>query len=279
MNDTRQTLIKAFAAGGFVLLLANSALAADASAWSNDTRSAVRLIAGSNDAATPSLRAGIEIKLQPGWHTYWRYPGDAGVPPRFDFAGSDNLKSAKVLYPAPRVHSDSGGQSLGYENAVIFPVQVTPKQAGKPVTLKLKIEYAVCEKLCVPAEGKAELTVSQSPSTQDGALIAAETLVPKPAAATSLDLRAKRVTTDAKPLVMVDLAAPDGKAVALFAEGPTPDWALPIPQPAQGAPAGRQHFSFVLDGLPGGVDPKAAFALTFTVVTATGAYEVTTRLD
>src|SRR5215831_11014656 len=68
------------------------AWAADASPWDGDTRAGLRLVAGTrpNDA---SARAGIEIKLAPGWKTYWRYPGDSGVPPRFDFAGSQNVKS------------------------------------------------------------------------------------------------------------------------------------------------------------------------------------------
>ena len=85
------------------------ARAADASPWAEDTRSAVRLIAGANKNGEAPLRAGIEIKLQPGWKTYWRYPGDSGVPPRFDFSGSENLKAAKVLYPAPHLFTDEAG--------------------------------------------------------------------------------------------------------------------------------------------------------------------------
>jgi len=258
---------------------AGNALAGDASAWSEDTRSALRLIAGRNAKDVPHLRAGIEIKMRPGWHTYWRYPGDAGVPPRFDFSGSTNVKSAKVLYPAPQVHSDGGGQSLGYADSVIFPVQVAPKEPGKPVTLRMKADYAVCEKLCVPAEGTAELSVGAGDSAQDAALQTAEARVPRTVEAADLSLTARRVGGGAKPLVMVELAPPEGGPVQIFAEGPTPEWALPIPQPAPGAPAGRQQFSFALDGLPAGVDPNSPFALTFTVVNGARAYEVTTRLD
>src|SRR5262245_10040225 len=78
-------------------------LAADASPWDNDLRSSARLIAASasGESGNRVLRAGIEIKLLPGWKTYWRYPGDSGVPPAFDFSASQNLKSATVLFPAP----------------------------------------------------------------------------------------------------------------------------------------------------------------------------------
>ena len=278
MHNMRQIIPILLAACG-VAASAGNARAGDASTWSEDTRSAMRLIAGRNAKDVPQLRAGIEIKMKPGWHTYWRYPGDAGVPPRFDFAGSTNVKVAKVLYPAPQVHSDSGGQSLGYSDSVIFPVAVTPKDPGKPATLRVKVDYAVCEKLCVPAEGNAEVTLSAGDSAQDSALQAAEARVPKKVAAADLKLTARRVDGGAKPLVMVELAPPDGGPVQIFAEGPTPEWALPIPQPAPGAPAGRQQFSFALDGLPSGVDPKGPFDLTFTVVKGERAYEVTTRLD
>lgn len=278
MNDI-PTVISTILLAGVTLVVSGSAHAADASAWNEDTRSAIRLIAGSSKSGETPLRAGIEIKMKQGWHTYWRYPGDAGIPPRFDFSGSDNLKTAKVLYPAPHVQNYGGGQSLGYENSVVFPVHVTPKQPDKPVTLRVKLDYAVCEKLCVPAEGRAELVLSNGASALDGILTAAEAFVPKPVPATEINLTARRVNEGAKPLVMVDLAAPAGQPVALFAEGPTPEWALPIPQPAQGAPAGRAHFAFALDGLPPGVDPKGPFELTFTVVTGERAYEIKSRLD
>lgn len=256
---------------------ATVAHAADASAWSDDSRSSMRLIAGASKAGDPKLRAGVEIKLQPGWKTYWRYPGDSGVPPRFDFSGSDNVLRAKVLYPAPHLFTDETGNSLGYKTNVIFPVQVTPKQPGKPVTLRLKLDYAVCEKLCIPAEGKTELNFGPGDSANDAALTQAEARVPKPVTAAEAGLTARRVTNAAKPLVDVSVAT--DKAITVFVEGPSAEWALPIPVPAQGAPAGVRHFGFELDGLPPGVDPKAPFDLTFTVIEGDRAIEITTHLD
>lgn len=280
MNDAVRYSCSAFCGGlaVFALLSASPACAADASVWSEDSKSAVRLIAGVNKDSA-ALRAGIEVKLQPGWHTYWRYPGDSGVPPRFDFSGSDNVKAARVRFPAPRLFSDDSGNSIGYVDSVIFPVQVVPRQAGKPVTLRLKIDYAVCEKLCIPAEGRAELTLAMGAGGNDAALTAAEARVPVPASAADIELSARRVNHAAKPLVAVDLKTRSGKPVILFVEGPSPEWALPIPKPAQGAPAGRQHFGFELDGLPPGVSPKGPFELTFTVVEDGRAIEVKTRLD
>src|SRR5215831_13606185 len=88
-----------------IIALPAVARAADASPWDGDARAAMRLIAGARQDGT-AAGAGIEIRLAPGWKTYWRYPGDSGVPPRFDFAGSENLKSVEVLWPAPHRFSD-----------------------------------------------------------------------------------------------------------------------------------------------------------------------------
>jgi len=87
------------------------------------------------------------------------------------------------------------------------------------------------------------------------------------------------VNDAAKPLIMVDIKAPTGAPFDVFVEGPTPDWALPIPKRAAGAPAGHQYFGFELDGLPPGVDPKGHFDLTFTVVEGERALEVKSHLD
>ncbi|MDP2409569.1 MAG: protein-disulfide reductase DsbD family protein [Pseudolabrys sp.] len=269
----------ALAACGIAVTAATPGFAAGASPWVQDTQSAFRLIAGTGKPGDTRLRAGLEIRLQPGWKTYWRYPGDSGVPPRLDFTGSDNFGSARVLYPAPHQFDDGSGTSIGYKGSVILPLQISPRQPGKPVTLRVKLDYAVCEKLCIPAEGRAELTIGGGASPFDAALAAAEASVPIVAAAADIGLTARRVTGGPKPLVMVDLTASTGAPVELFVEGPTGEWALPIPKPAQGAPAGRQHFAFELDGLPPGVDPKARFELTFTVVEQGRALEVKTHLD
>src|SRR5215472_12551872 len=107
-----------------LIMAGDAARAADAdvSAWDGDAHSAARVIAGARPADRgAALRAGIEIRLQAGWHTYWRYPGDAGVPPRFDFAGSRNLKAVEVRYPAPRRLPEADLDTIGYDRGVILP--------------------------------------------------------------------------------------------------------------------------------------------------------------
>src|ERR1700738_1525045 len=81
----------------FASSLAIEARAEDASPWQRDGHSAVRLLAGSRSGAV--LLGGIALQLQPGWKTYWRTPGDSGVPPRFDFSKSENIEDVTVMWP------------------------------------------------------------------------------------------------------------------------------------------------------------------------------------
>ena len=116
---------------------ASSAIAADVSPWDDDLQSAARLIAARahNESGGRVFRAGVEIRLKEGWKTYWRYPGDSGVPPVLDFSKSQNVKAVTVLYPAPMRFSDgAGGNSIGYKGVVVLPLRIVPEDAGKPMT-------------------------------------------------------------------------------------------------------------------------------------------------
>lgn len=280
----RQSRTAALARAGWVLsacivlmLCTAPVRAADSSAWSAEAHAAMRLIAGTNEADSSTMAAGVELKLDPDWHTYWRYPGDAGIPPRFDFSGSQNVAAVTVRYPAPQAMVDETGTTLGYQHHVIFPLQITPKQSGHPVRLHLILDYAICEKLCVPAKGEATLTLDAGQSSQAELLAAAEARVPKRVDASTLGLVARRGKDKAK--VLVDMTAAQSKPFQLFVEGPTAEWALPIPKPVEGAPPGKQRFSFALDGLPPGVKPQAPVDLTFTAVEGGRAYETKVHLD
>jgi DsbC/DsbD-like thiol-disulfide interchange protein len=275
--------IAAASAMAIVAGVSSAAAANDASGWDGDARSAVRLIAASTSLpATEPIRAGLEIRLRPGWHTYWRYPGDAGVPPRFDFGRSQNVKSVTVLWPAPRRIAEQGLNVIGYTESVILPLVVVPENGAIPAVLHVNLEYAVCEKLCVPAEGSAQLLLAGGPSTQNIALTAAEARVPKRrplGEGTMLAIAAvRREAGSSRQRVSVEVVAPSWVSVDLFAEGPNPDWALPVPMPAGATAPGTQRFTFDLDGAPAGSTYEDA-VLTLTAVAGDHAIEVVTRLD
>ncbi|HEY0941936.1 MAG TPA: protein-disulfide reductase DsbD domain-containing protein [Steroidobacter sp.] len=262
----------------FVASLASVAKAEDASPWQHDAHSAVRLLAGSRSGGV--LLGGIAIQLQDGWKTYWRTPGDSGVPPRFDFTKSDNVEAVTVLWPAPMKFDDgAGGFSLGYKKQVVLPLRIVAKNNDKPVTLRLHISYAVCEKICIPVEASSDLTFSSVASTEDGNLAAALDSVPKPAnIGDPTPVTIRDVRREGAKGVLVDVGAPEAKDVSLFVEGPTPDWALPIPKLVENSPPGVKRFAFDLEGLPPGAKPDGA-ALKLTLVGGERAYEFNVNLD
>jgi DsbC/DsbD-like thiol-disulfide interchange protein len=257
--------------------------AQDASDWDAQAHTAARLIAGSmiKTSDAPFLRAGVEIKLDPGWKTYWRDPGDTGVPPTLDFSGSDNVKSVTVLWPAPELFPDgAGGNSIGYVDRVILPLHIEPDNAGKPSSLQLKLGYAICGNLCVPVEANLKLPLGGD-GAEEAALERAEIHVPRrvalgPGPGLAV-LAVHREPGEAHERVVVDVAAPNGAPVTLFVEGPTPDWSLPVPEPAGGNGATRR-FTFDLDGLPADAHAQGA-TLTFTAVSGDDAIEVLGHLD
>src|SRR6516165_11464887 len=199
------------AAAILLSLFSPGARAEDASPWQRDGHSAVRLLAGSRSGAV--LLGGVAFQLQPGWKTYWRTPGDSGVPPRFDFSKSDNVEAVTVLWPAPLKFDDgAGGHSLGYHDQIVLPLRIVTKNADKPVTLRAEINYAVCEKLCIPVEASAELGFNSVASTEDGALSAALDTVPKPANIGDANpLTIRDVKREGATKVLVDVVTPDAR--------------------------------------------------------------------
>jgi len=255
-----------------------AARAQDASPWQKGMHAAVRLLAGSRSG--PVLLGGIAVQLDPGWKTYWRTSGDSGVPPRFDFSKSENIEAVTVLWPAPKKFDDgAGGFSLGYHDQVVLPLRIVPKSNDKPVTLRASINYAVCERICIPVEASMELTFASVASTEDSVLFAALDAVPKPASVGDPNpLTIRDVKREGKSEVLVDVISPDAKALNLFVEGPTPDWALPVPKLLEHGPPGVKRFAFELDGMPPGTNPDGA-ALKLTLVGGDRSYEFNINLE
>ncbi len=115
--------------------------------------------------AAPGAQAGIHIRLGQGWKTYWRSPGEAGMPPSFDWSGSKNLRRADILWPAPKRFEDGGVMSVGYVDDILFPVSVVPEDPSKPVSLDVLVTFGVCKDICLPRE--ARLSLSLSPRSDD----------------------------------------------------------------------------------------------------------------
>jgi DsbC/DsbD-like thiol-disulfide interchange protein len=150
-----------------------------ASPWSGleGDKAQMRLIAAS--AGQNTYKVAAEIKLPPSAITYWRDPGDAGVPPKFSVKGSENVAAAEILFPAPNRIDDQGIEAYGYRGGVTFPIHVAARDAAAPVRLRLTIDYAVCDNICLPVESSAELVLPKAAdSPEETKIAAAEARVP-----------------------------------------------------------------------------------------------------
>ncbi len=155
----RLCLGAAIAAGISVAAVAGAA-EPGASDWARTEQSAVRLISATSASGTAAaLRAGLEFELQPGWKTYWRSPGDAGFPVSVDWSGSANVAAATMSWPAPHRFSLFGLDTFGYEEHVVFPVEVRPAAVGEPVLLDVKVSYLVCADICIPYDAQLALAL------------------------------------------------------------------------------------------------------------------------
>ena len=128
--------------------------------WQGIDEAAVRMFAAQDGLDREGrIWLGVQIRLAPGWKTYWRYPGESGAPPRLDWRNSKNLEKAVVRWPAPRRFSAFGFDSFGYHDEVVLPVLLQAKAPGKPLQARLELEYMVCANVCVPVQAKLALNL------------------------------------------------------------------------------------------------------------------------
>ncbi len=125
----------------------------------------VRLLKGWQ-AEDGSYQVALEFRLNEGWKTYWRTPGPAGLPPVLNWAGSANIGRVEIEWPVPEVIRQAGMVTLGYHNALVLPIRITPAGAG-PVRVALSLNFGVCNEICVPAQ--AAFLARLEGSADDGA--------------------------------------------------------------------------------------------------------------
>lgn len=129
-------------------LLSTTGLPAQAGGIATDMVRATVLGGWRTDAGTQM--AALRLDLAEGWKTYWRAPGDAGIPPSFDWSGSENVASVRPHWPVPHVFELNGMRSIGYKQQLVLPLEVTPIDPRRPVRLNAAIDLGVCNDICVP---------------------------------------------------------------------------------------------------------------------------------
>jgi DsbC/DsbD-like thiol-disulfide interchange protein len=252
LNASRSTLAARVYITGAILGIAaaGAALAAmpSASPWVTSNASKARLVSGSVELDGKStLIAGVQLRINSGWKTYWKNPGDSGVPPSFDWSGSKNLQQAEPLYPAPHSFAEANGTAIGYADEVVFPVKLTPQREGEPIELKLAFSYGLCKDLCVPNDVTLDLIVSPAIGKGDAALIesflARVPKLGKPGLLPELGgIEARLQATP--PELIVDAVFPPGTtATDLFVYAG--DVFIPASKPLGPLDGGKQRFAII----------------------------------
>ena len=264
-------------------LVAPMAHAADpgASEWARTEQTSVRLVSATAAAGSgDSLRFGLQFSLKPGWKTYWRSPGDAGLPVTVDWAGSTNVASAVMAWPVPHRFSINNLDTFGYEDEVVFPVTVHPAKPGDPVALRAKVNYLVCSDICIPYEAQLSLDLPAgvaAPTDQAQPIDRFQARVPGDGARQGLTLEHVGLAGDAAKPVLEVLArsslAPFDKP-DVFVEAPEGlDFGAPSVSIDQGGMRAAFRVPITTDA---GAPPLASAALTLTV--ADGARGLEQRL-
>lgn len=124
--------------------------------------------------------AAIEFRLQPGWKTYWRSPGDSGLPPEFAWDGSTNLGRIILHWPAPEAIPSGDALALGYHDRLVLPFTAVPADPARPVDLAVAVDFGLCKDICVPAH--VTMRADAPGQAPDPAITAALDRVPRPAA-------------------------------------------------------------------------------------------------
>ncbi len=219
------------ASAGLLLLLALAmpgGLAwAAASNWASNAHGAARLItAVEATGSSTRLDVGLQLRLPPGWHTYWRDPGDAGIAPTIDWRGSENLAGATIAWPAPhRLPPLAGLQTYGYVGGVVLPVAIRLAHPGAALRLHAQVDYAACKDICIPYHASLDLALPPGlalPGPQAPLIAAALARVPGDLAAGRLRLLGAAVAPGKDGAVLTvrlaSLGGPFGQP-DLFVEG------------------------------------------------------------
>jgi len=153
-----------------------------------------------------TISAGLDMVLGEGWKTYWRSPGEVGIPPQIDWSGSENIADVDILWPAPERFTAFGIENFGYHDEVVLPLQIQLERPGEPVDLVAEVTMLMCSEVCIPQDFELSLSlpsgtgIDQSSADRIGTFVARVPLEEDAAALTSakvqLDERVTELTVE-----------------------------------------------------------------------------------
>ena len=127
--------------------------------WSVSETSKLRLVSPYSQNDSKNILIGLEYQMEPGWKTYWKSPGDGGFAQKISWDNSTNVKNINILWPTPIEFEILGLTSLGYQNDVIFPLEIELEDKSKNTFLNLHINFLICKEVCIPGDATLFLEI------------------------------------------------------------------------------------------------------------------------
>ena len=249
---------------GFALtLMAPLPANASSSDWIETEGGRVRLVSSGQADADGLLRAALQIVLAPGWKTYWRDPGDAGIAPRLDVAASTNVAEAQIAFPAPERLGDAYSQWAGYAASVNLPVRFWIADPERFAFVEADLLMGICATVCIPVSATILLDPDSAPGAPDDVALVDEAFAALPAPAhAGFGIVAMHLEDS---VLHVEAAVPEGAhGPSLFLAG-NGDWSFAAPQ-TLGTRSGRARFAVPVLRAPREKRAATAEPLQYTLV-------------
>ncbi|WP_343116544.1 protein-disulfide reductase DsbD domain-containing protein [Ostreiculturibacter nitratireducens] len=156
----------------------------------------------------------LRLTLADGWKTYWRAPGEAGIPPRFDWTGSENVAGVAFHWPRPEVFELNGMRAIGYKHELVLPIEFTPADAGGGMAIAAEVELGVCQEICVPVTLSLSRPLPEE-GAPDPAISAALAEVPPAGKADAIRCAVEPLRDGLRITAQIDIASAGGEEVAV----------------------------------------------------------------
>jgi DsbC/DsbD-like thiol-disulfide interchange protein len=220
------------------------------------------------------IRAVLDIDLMPGWKTYWRDPGESGIPPQVDFSDSVNVAATELGFPPPERIDDGYSVFAGYREPVVLPITIEQQNPGRTSRLQANVFVGICSTICIPFQASFTLDVEQDTGASDYERFFVESafkLLPEPASE-AFHAGNPLVEADGKGF-QFDVTAPEStESSELFVSGPS-GWFFSVPEPVAGTGSGRYRVSVISS--PGDARPDGT---NFTLLVVSGRRSMETEL-
>ncbi|MBY5622928.1 protein-disulfide reductase DsbD domain-containing protein [Rhizobium leguminosarum] len=195
---------------------------AEMSAWAENEGGRMRLVALAPDAGG-KIRAALQIEPKPGWITYWKEPGNSGIPPQITIAAASGVTLDAIAYPVPKHFFKGAIEDIAYDGPVTLPLSLTAAGKG-PVTIDAAAFIGICKDICIPFQANFQLTLGpaiQSHPEEEAILQAADARLPKPPSQ-DFDLTAHAMSSDRTTLSLTLALPGEGKvAPDIIVTGPS----------------------------------------------------------